>query len=35
MKYIKKHYKILEAYYKPGEFNEGDKKWFGCQRMQI
>ncbi len=30
----KEAYKILEAYYKPGEFNEVDKKWFGCQKMQ-
>jgi molybdopterin-biosynthesis enzyme MoeA-like protein len=26
MRYIKKAYKILEAYYKPGEFNEGRQK---------
>ena len=29
----KEAFKILEAYYKPGEFNEGDKKWFGCLKM--
>ena len=29
----KEAYKILEAYYKPGEFNEGRKKWFGCLKM--
>ena len=31
----KEAYKILEAYYKPGEFNEGRQKWFGCPQMQI
>ena len=30
----KEAFQILEAYYKPGEFNEGRKKWYGCQKMQ-
>ena len=30
----KEAFKILEAYYKPGEFNEADKKWLRCHMMQ-
>ena len=31
----KEAFEILKAYYKPGEFNEGRQKWFGCLKKQI